>query len=119
LDRADEALTRAASAGHRTSVKATNSASGLRLYLLHFVAGCDTARIGDVVAANLRAVVAFFTSRHFGEHRDRALVTYDQDAEILQLSARRSAIDCIDVFPKDADHKGRPEPALVHGAAHR
>jgi hypothetical protein len=49
-------------------VKATNSASGLQLYLLHFVAGCDTARIGDVFAANLRAVVTdFLTSRHFGD----------------------------------------------------
>ena len=50
----------AASAGPRTSVKATNSARGLRLCLLHFAAGCDTARIDDVVAAKLRAVVANF-----------------------------------------------------------
>jgi hypothetical protein len=65
------------------------------------------------------ALPDFFYITSFRGHRDRALVIYDQDAEILQLSARRSAIDYIDVLSKDADHKGRPEPALVHGATHR
>jgi hypothetical protein len=52
-------------------------------------------------------------------HRDGTLATYAQDVEILELFTHCSVIDYIDVLPKDADHKERPEPALVLGAAHR